>query len=202
MSLATAERLHDGLNWKAYARVDKYSADQTEWVARKTGVAEPSGRLLRDLAGNPEDGTAEAHGNLLVTVGLSLITNLMIGGTTAGSIKNAQAICGVGATATAATVADTALGADGGSAYYQQADATYPSRSNGVITMVSTFASGNANFAWQEWCWASCASGSITGGATLASVATGVVMWNHKIQSLGTKGSGASWVFTTTVTLS
>lgn len=201
MSLATAE-VHDGLNWMAYARVDKYSPGQTAWAAAKTGIAEPSGRVLRDLCGNPEDGTAEAHGNLLVTVGLSLITNLMIGGTTAGSIKNAQAICGVGATATAATVADTALGADGGSAYYQQADATYPSRSNGVITMVSTFASGNGNFAWQEWCWASCTSGSITGGATLASVATGVVMWNHKIQSLGTKGSGSSWVFTTTVTLS
>jgi hypothetical protein len=192
----------DGIKWRAYARADKYSADQTAFAVRESGLAEPDGAVLRALCGDPEDGYVEAHGNLLVTVGLSLITNLLIGGTTAGSIKNAQAICGTGATATAATVADTALGADGGSAYYQQADATYPSRSNGVMTMVSTFASGNGNFAWQEWCWASCTSGSITGGATLASVATGVVMWNHKVQSLGTKASGASWVFTTTITLS
>ncbi len=191
----------DGIKWRAHALAEKYSPDQVAYAVRRSGIAEPEGVVLRRWCGAPEDGTAEADGNLLVTAGLALITNLLIGGTTAGSIKNAQAICGVGATSTAANVADTALGADGGSAYYQQADSTYPSRSNGVITMVSTFASGNANFAWAEWCWASCTSGTITGGATLASVATGVVMWNHKVQSLGTKASGASWVFTTTVTL-
>ena len=192
----------DGLKWNAYARVDKYSPDQVRHATALCGGQEPDGRVLHALFAAPEDGTAEAHGNLLVTVGLSLITNLLIGGTTAGSIKNAQAIVGVGATATAANIADTALGSDGASAYYQQADATYPSKSNGVMTTVSTFASGNGNFAWAEWCWASCTSGSITGGATLASVATGVVMWNHKIQSLGTKSSGAAWVFTSTITLS
>jgi hypothetical protein len=32
--------------------------------------------------------------------------------------------------------------------------------------------------------------------------ASSYAMWNHKIASLGTKASGASWVFTTTITLS
>ena len=192
---------HDGINWKAYAKVAKYSPEQVAWATARRGY-EPSGDELRTLFAEPEDGYAEAFGNILVTVGLALITNLLIGGTTAGSIKNAQAICGVGATSTAANIADTALGSDGASAYYQQADSTYPSRSNGVMSSQCTYASGNANFAWAEWCWASCTSGSITAGATLASVATGVVMWNHKIQSLGTKSSGASWVFSSSITLS
>ena len=110
------------------------------------------------------------------------------------------AIVGVGATNTAATIADTALGADGGSAYYQGCDSANPTQANGVITCVCTFTTGNANFAWAEWCWATC-TGSITPGATLASVATGTKLWNHKIQSLGTKVSG-SWVLTTTITIS
>lgn len=195
------ETMMDAIHWRAFARVDKYSDDQVAWARNRLAGLEPEGRHLHAFFAAPEDGYAEADGNLLVTVGLSLMTNLLIGGTTSGSIKNAQAICGVGATSTAANIADTALGADGGSAYYQQADSTYPSRSSGVITMVSTFTTGNANFAWAEWCWASCTSGTITAGATLASVATGVVMWNHKIQSLGTKSSG-SWVLTSTVTIS
>jgi hypothetical protein len=192
----------DGIRWQPHALVEKYSPDQTAYAVRVSGVAEPEGKVLRALCGDPEDGTAEAYGNLLVTAGLDAITKLLtaIGGAQAFSGPT-RAIVGVGATSTAATIADTVLGSDGASAYYQGCDSSNPTQANGVITTVATFASGNANFAWQEWCWATC-TGSITPGATLASVATGTKMWNHKIQSLGTKGSGASWVFTTTITLS
>ena len=192
---------HDGINWHAHALVQKYSDDQVTWARRASGVAEPEGALLQRHCGEPEDGYAEADGNLLVTVGLDAITKLLIntGGPQAFSGPT-RAIVGVGATATAATIADTALGADGGSAYYQGCDSANPTQANGVITTVTTFTTGNANFAWAEWCWATC-TGSITPGATLASVATGTKLWNHKIQSLGTKVSG-SWVLTTTVTIS
>ena len=100
---------------------------------------------------------------------------------------------------TTALIADTALGDDGTSAWYQGCDSSNPTQANGVITTVCTFTTGNANFAWNEWCWATC-TGSITPGATLASVATGTKLWNHKAQSLGTKASG-SWVLTATVTI-
>lgn len=190
----------DTLNWHAAAHVDKYSEDQVAWARLRLGH-EPDGAELAALLAEPEDGTADADGNLLVTVGLDAITKLLIASGTPQAFSGpTRAIVGVGATATAATVADTALGADGGSAFYQGCDSANPTQANGVITCVATFTTGNANFAWQEWCWATC-TGAITPGATLASVATGTKMWNHKVQSLGTKVSG-SWVLTSTVTIS
>ena len=85
------------------------------------------------------------------------------------------------------------------SAWYQQADSSYPTQSGGVITCNCTITSSNGNFAWQEWCLAT-GSGGITSGDHLSATATGVVLLNHKVASLGTKASGASWVFTATVT--
>jgi hypothetical protein len=190
----------DRLTWHARARVDKYSPDQVAWGTALLG-REPDGRELHAFFAQPEDGWAEADGNLLVTVGLDAITKLLIASGSPQAFSGpTKAIVGAGATATAATIADTALGADGGSAWYQGCDSANPTQANGVITTVCTFASGNANFAWNEWCWATC-TGSITPGATLASVATGTKLWNHKIQSLGTKASGAAWVLTATVTI-
>lgn len=190
----------DAISWHARAHVDKYSDDQVAYARLRLG-REPDGAELAALFAAPEDGTADADGNLLVTAGLDAITKLLINtGSPQAFSGPTRAIVGVGATSTVATVADTALGADGGSAYYQGCDASNPTQANGVITCVCTFATGNANFAWQEWCWATC-TGAITPGATLASVATGTKLWNHKIQSLGTKVSG-SWVLTSTVTIS
>jgi len=185
-------------NWDARASVAKYSPDQVRWATEKLGY-EPQGHRLSLLFRDPEDGVTEEPGNLMVTVGLNLLTALLEGG--AGTpFAHADAIVGVGTNSTAATVADTALGADNSSnAYYQQADSSYPTQSNGVITCQSTFASGNANFAWNEWC-AATGSGGITPGNHLSAVATGVVMLNHKVASLGTKSSGASWVFSLTIT--
>jgi hypothetical protein len=199
----TSTLVRDGINWKAYARVEKYSAAQTAFAVRRSGLVEPDGSLLRKLCGAPEDGTAEAFGNLLVTVGLAAITGLIIGGG-GNAFSHTNAIVGVGAGTTTAAITDTALTDDNTSnAYYQQADASFPTNSNGVITCQCTFASGNANYAWQEWCWAIGGGGTITAGDHLSAVtATAPTMVNHKVQSLGTKGSGSSWVFTTTVTLS
>ena len=184
-------------NWNAHATVRKYSPDQVAWATQKMGY-EPDGARLSLLFRDPEDGVTEEPGNLMVTVGLNLLTSLLEGG--AGTpFAHADAIVGVGAGTTTATVADTALTDDNTSnAYYQQADSSYPTQSNGTITCQCTFASGNANFAWQEWCLAT-GSGGITAGDHLSAVATGVVMLNHKVASLGTKSSGASWVFAATI---
>jgi hypothetical protein len=184
-------------NWDACARVAKYSPDQVAWATRKMGY-EPQGHRLSLLFRDPEDGVTEEPGNLMVTAGLNLLTSLLEGG--AGTpFAHADAIVGVGAGSTGALVGDTALGDDNTSnAYYQQADSSYPTQSNGTITCNCTFASGNANFAWQEWCLAT-GSGGITAGDHLSAVATGVVMLNHKVTSLGTKVSGASWVATLTI---
>jgi hypothetical protein len=186
--------------WNAHAQIKKYSAAQVTHAVSKLGY-EPQGAKLSCLFAEPEDGITEEPGNLLTTVGLNLITALIEGG--AGTpFAHADAIVGVGAGTTAAAVGDTALTDDNtANAYYQQADSSNPTQSNGVMTCVCTFGSSNANFAWQEWCLAT-GSGGITPGDHLSAVATSVVMLNHKVASLGTKSSGSSWVFTATVTLS
>ena len=188
------------INWSAHARIAKYSPDQVAYATSKLGY-EPPGHRLSLMFRDPEDGITEEPGNLLVTVGLNLITALIEGG--AGTpFAHADAVVGVGNSTTAAVIGDTALGADNtANAYYEQADSSYPQQSNGIITTIATFASGNANFAWQEWCLAT-GSGGITPGTHLSAAATSVTMLNHKVASLGTKSSGASWVFTATVTIS
>ena len=187
--------------WDAHALVRKYSPDQVAWATRKMGY-EPDGARLSLLFRDPEDGVTEEPGNLLVTVGLNLLTSLLEGG--AGTpFAHADAIVGVGAGSTPATVADTALGDDNTvNAWYQQADVSYPTQSNGVITCQATVASGNGNFTWAEWCLAT-GSGGITAGDHLSATATGVTMLNHKVPSsnLGVKSSAAlAWVFVATIT--
>lgn len=166
--------------------------------------------LAAQFPGGPEDGVAHDEGNLLVSAGLSQIINLLIGTAQSGVIRtmsNGQTVVGVGTTTTAAAITDTALGSDNtANAYYQGSDALFPSvTAPNTINNQCTFASGVANYVWGEWCWAT--------GQTIAAgthLATGGVfttlagMVNHKIPvgTLGTKASGASWVFSTTIVFS
>lgn len=186
--------------WEAHAAVRKYSPDQVAYATNKLGY-EPQGHRLSLMFRDPEDGVTEEPGNQLVTVGLALITALIEGG--AGTpFAHADAIVGVG-TGTTSAITDTALDNDNSAnAWYQQADASYPTQSNGVMSCQATVASGNGNFAWNEWCLAT-GSGGITSGTHLSAVATSVTMLNHKAGAslLGTKSSGASWVFVSTITL-
>ena len=69
-------------------------------------------------------------------------------------------------------------------------DSTYPQHTDGTtiasntITLRSTFASGDANYAWEEW---------VVDNATRA--------LNRKVQSMGTKVAGATWQVTVTLSL-
>jgi hypothetical protein len=232
---------HDGLNWFAFASVEKFSIDQAAyanaWIAnhanhrmrrdmRRDGT-QYHGLLadtMRKFTGQPEDGFREHAGNLLTTVGLNTITRLVGGVTPANKLYpfgnlsgtvNTGAACGVadhnGNSTQDAAVGDQQLNVTSGETglthtYYQQLDTGFPTCVNGLMTAQSTYATGNANFAWNEWCWVS-GTGAITGGYQIAAIyATGASfsMLNHKVpaSSLGTKASGASWVFTTTITLS
>jgi hypothetical protein len=201
---------NEGIKWVVEARVDKYTDAQTAFVSAKTGILSPVGDDLRKFCREPEDGVAYAHGNLLTTVGLTAITALLVGTGGSGALYNLKAgspstnaVMGVGSTSTAAAITDVALGADNTSgAWYQVMDNTYPTVSAGVITGQCSVATGNANYAWNEWCFAS-GTGAVTNGIAIGSVfATNAskAMWNHKIQSLGTKSSG-TWVLVATVTL-
>lgn len=188
-------------------------------------VAELHGNWLRELfPAGPEDGYAHVEGNVLTNNGLTVLIKLLTGaGSTsyyplaATSGSNVTSVVGVGTnsggTGAQAThpCTDVHLTDDGtSSAYYQGMDSAFPTLTTpATINGQSTFAAGVGNFAWNEWCWATGPTGSVTAGNALASIwstNTATYMLNHKSNlysgggaSLGTKGAGASWVFTTTL---
>lgn len=140
------------------------------------------------------------HHNLLMYGGASCQWQTLIGNgtTTAGQaltyFNNAQAAIGVGDSTTAAAATQTNLQA-ATNKLRKAMDATYPQHTDGVvvgaasITFRSTFATGDANFAWQEW-----------GIFNSTTDGTGRML-NRKVEALGTKTSAATWQTTVTITL-
>lgn len=106
-------------------------------------------------------------------------------GETVTEFNNANAHVGVGDSTDIFDKTETDL--QGTSKFRQPMEATYPQRSTNVLTFRALFATGDANFAWQEW------------GVFNASSAG--VMLNRKVESLGTKTSAQSWQFTVTLTV-
>lgn len=66
-------------------------------------------------------------------------------------------------------------------------DSTWPQRATNLLTFQSTFASGDANFAWNEW--------------AVFNAASSGVMLSRKVESNGTKSSGQTWVFQVQLTI-
>jgi hypothetical protein len=214
----------EGIRWYPRVTVARYSIEQTRWAQRHLFVRRLHGDVLRKLfPSGPEDGYARDEGNQMVNGGLTNLINLVTGATPAGSNGRpfslgvggglaGSACIGVGTdTATAFALTQTHLanasGEGSSNSWYQSMDTGYPTLSTpATINGQSTFQAGNANFIWGEWCWVS-GAGIPTAGAVLASVyatAGSGAMWNRKIPAgtLGTKASGAAWVFQTTVAFS
>lgn len=85
--------------------------------------------------------------NLSANTGLQLEADLLIGaGGTA--FNNANAYIGVGNGTTAVSAAHTDL--QGASKTRKAMDATFPSRASQTNTWKSTFATGDANYSWEE----------------------------------------------------
>lgn len=124
--------------------------------------------------------------NILVNTGLTDIGNGLTSSGLATPYTNANANIGVGDSSTAAAVGQTDLQA-ATNKLRKVMDATYPTVSNGVYTFRSTFATSDANFAWQEW-------------AVFNAAAAGRML-NRAVSSLGTKTSAQSWQFTITITI-
>lgn len=100
--------------------------------------------------------------------------------------SNANARIGVGDSATAYAAGQTDLQA-ATNKLRKAMDATFPSGASNVLTFQATFATTDANWAWNEW------------GVFNAS-STGTML-NRKVESLGTKPSTQSWVFNVVLTV-
>lgn len=107
-------------------------------------------------------------------------------GEAVSAFNNANAYIGAGDSSTAFAAGQTDLQA-ATNKMRKAMDATYPQRSVNVITFRSTFATGDANWAWNEW------------GVFNAS--SGGTMLARKVESLGTKTNTQSWVFSGVLTI-
>jgi hypothetical protein len=190
--------LMDSLQWKCETEVQKFEGDISWEMDNGLLVPTQDGDIVA-----PYD-VVEHTGNMLVYGGSSIQWQTLIGNgtTTAGQeltyFNNANAAIGVGDSSTAAALTQTALQA-ATNRLYKAMDATYPlhtdsDSSAGARDCVfrSTFATGDANWAWNEW-----------GVFNSTTHNTGRMM--NRVASaglLGTKTSSATWVLTVTLTMS
>lgn len=176
----------DIVTWRTHWRIDKYTGHFTSEAEALAARAVPYESV-------------EGDGNLAMYGGLSVLWQALIGNgtTSAGQLltyfNNAQAAIGVGDSATAEAATQTDLQA-ATNKLRKAMDATYPQHTDGTssgaasITFKSTFGSTDANWAWAEW--------AVFNSATAA---TGRML-NRKVAANGTKGAGATWVATVTLT--
>lgn len=185
----------DGLTWHAKWSVEKFSAEDIAAAGLDPSVAERDDIVK---AGVEPYEQIDREGNLLMYGGASLLWEVLEGnGTTTAAqtltyIDDTNGYIGVGASATAAAATQTDLLTTPTRKVF---DGTYPQHTDGDslsshadVVYKATFATGDANIAWNEW--------------GIFNASTGGRMLNRKVESLGTKTSAASWAFTVTLSLS
>lgn len=109
-----------------------------------------------------------------------------ITGTQTTHFDNTNARIGVGDSTTAFAVAQTDLQAVTNK-FRKGMDASYPTTVGNVLTFQSTFATTEANFAWQEW--------------GIFNAAAAGTMLSRLVENNGTKISGQTWVFQVQITV-
>ena len=189
----------DSLKWHPSVRVDKYNPETVADITRSLGRRPTA----EDYARITPDDVVTVEGNDLTTAGLTRIANLIVGTAStpafSGPSTGAKGLIGVGNGATAFSAAHTDL--QGASKFFAPITGT-PTISGGAFTASTLFLGSEANFTWEEWCFA-IGTGTTVKNAVLATAGGGsAVMLNRRVQNLGTKTSGAEWTLTATVTLS
>lgn len=166
--------------------VDRWDADQTAWVKRKSGLLAPSAETFQQFGVTPYKST-DHLGNAVLSAGwLRLLTLAIAGGGTAYTATTSR--IGVGDGTTAVTTADTAL--TGSTNKYFKLVSGAPTVGVGAgpptrtLTFAATFGSSVANFAWQKF--------GIDQGTTdgTTEVAT---LFNAAVSNQGTKVAGQTW---------
>jgi len=150
----------------------------------------PSPTLMKRMGFDPT-GRHVVEGNLALEAGLRAMCDLFAGLASPNPWNNANARLFVGNSNTAPVASQTNL--QGVSTLEKAMDVGYPSRTNQTLYWKSTFASGEANFAWEE--------GGVKNGAG-APNGTTVILFNRRVLSLGTKLVGAVWTLTLDITFS
>lgn len=175
-------------------RVDRWDAEQTAWVQRRSGLVAPQGADFARLAVAPYLST-ELVGNLITNAGWTRLMNLLTnqGGTQAYDATHTR--IGAGNSNTAEAYTDTDLNASAGSSnrWFQLVSGA-GSLGTRTLAWSATFGSSDGNFAWNEF--------GIDQGTSSGNTVTAPLL-NHKAGiAQGTKASGQTWTATATLTFS
>jgi len=132
-------------------------------------------------------GRTSILGNLLLNEGINALWTLAAGGSeTAYNNANAELVVGDSSSAEAATQTDLQAATN---KLFKAMDTGYPTYGTAQkITFRSSFAGGDANYAWNEF--------SVRNGNTANK------NLNRKVSAQGTKTSGQTWQLTLEITLS
>ena len=174
----------EGFSEKAKWHIRKFE-DPDGSIERASRAGMPMGDLLSQF-GDPADELV-IEGNLMLNEGINELWKLV---STSGATKfdNSSSYIGVGNDNTAAAADQTGL--IGSSKKYVAMDGGYPTAGTSQkSTWRSTFGVADANWHWQE---ITVANGSSDAAKNL----------NRKVQDLGTKASGTTWICTLEITLS
>lgn len=150
---------------------------------------------------------ASTFENLFLTAGVTALWQQAEGNTSAANTgaaaanvyaayNNAQARIGVGDSTTAAAAAQTDLQA-ATNKYYVGMDATYPTQATNQTVFRATFASANANYAWQEFVVDNC-----NGSNSTATTRSGGTTLDRVVSSQGSKAAGQTWQPSLTISIS
>ena len=165
---------------------------KTRWLIRRFAddAAYARGEVSEVVGGDGQLLPAESviDGNILLAEGIGELWDLVCGLGSPIAFSNANAYIGVGDSTTAESAAHTDLQAASNKTY-KAMSATYPQRSGTTVTFQSAFASGDANYAWQEFTVSNTSSGT---GKNL----------NRKVSAQGTKASGQTWTVQLQITIS
>jgi len=169
--------------WK-YPKMESWAQKQLHYLHHVLGW---SIEKVKDLGIFEKPSLLWIPGNILLNEGINLVWTLVCGGS-GTPFNNANAYIGVGDSSTAESATQTGL--LGTNVAYKGMDSGYPQYgSNQQAKWQSTFGGDEANFTWNE---ITVANGSSNAATNL----------NRKVQSLGTKASGTTWVAQLTITLS
>lgn len=111
----------------------------------------------------------------LTTAGLNFIANALVG--QGVPFNSANAYLGVGNSRETFTPGQSNLQ---GASVRKKVDEGYPIVAGNTLTFKATFDPSDANFAWNEW--------------GVFNSATGGVMLNRSVQSIGTKRDNQTWI--------
>lgn len=127
------------------------------------------------------------EGNLFLNEGINLIWTAVCGGTYT-PFNSANAYIGVGDGTAPASPTQTGL--QGANKYYKGMDSGYPIYGTGQKAVFrATFGGDEANFTWNEW--------TVANGPSDAAVNL-----NRKVENLGTKSPGSTWILQVELSIS